>query len=185
MEAETEAQRKEQSIPLDWESDDTIPNPLELHTDKQAAQALDDVLSVFHNEQFPRVVEALFTDEAAFRQLYPKSLPRTLKYYRAYIICQLGVVLQQEARRDTNETAYRMDMGFVRLMREFTKALAIPESLWERVETVVEQLPATKKNQGGASPDLIAFVNQEFDVELRAGNYMSVIRHELNGFIRI
>jgi hypothetical protein len=131
-------------------------------------------------------VVALFTDEAAFRKACARPglpRPRRLKHYRAFVTAQMGALLRREARRERGSPASgTMDEGYARLMREFALVLGVPLSVWEQVEETVRRAPPTQTGEDGLSEEILTVVNREFDAELQTGNYLSVLKHELNRF---
>jgi DNA-directed RNA polymerase specialized sigma24 family protein len=187
LEHEREMRYIEQNVPESWDDPESAQGTaLEHYPDTAAVQALEAVASVLADGPYRDLVVALFTDEARFHRLcwsLGHARPRRrLKQYQAFVIAQMATFLRREARREVATDDETLDEGYVRLMREFVRLLGIPAERWERVEEAVRRSPPTLTNEDGLCEEILMVINKEFNVELQAGNYMSVLKHELSRF---
>jgi DNA-directed RNA polymerase specialized sigma24 family protein len=188
LEQERERRRVEQNTPDTWDSADSSGNasetPLERYPDSLATRAIEAVAGYFADGPYGELVEALFEDDETFRKISQYPVRRRSKHYQAYVVCQMGAFLCREARRDVTGGGIEdgLDRELVRLMQEIAGIIGVPREIWQRVEQAVRNAPPCGPGNDGISPELLDAVNRAFDVELHVGNYMSVLKHEMNKF---
>jgi DNA-directed RNA polymerase specialized sigma24 family protein len=160
-----------------------------------APASLPDILRFAGSGAYSSLIEALFTDEAAFRRsIHEAGARRHPRQYRALVLYQLGLFLWQETRGAPPEAV--RETG--RLLRHFVQALGVPVAWWEAVETAVhstawEALDDERDNptdngdvysertaSEAATTALLAAVNHVCGASLKAGNMLSVLRYDLN-----
>lgn len=187
LEHERETRYIEQNVPETWDDPEHAQGTaLEHYPDASAARALEAVAGVLTDGPYRDLIVALFTDKAGFQRLcwsLGNARPRRrLKHYQAFVIAQMATFLRREARHEAVAGGETLDEGYTRLVREFVRMLGVPEERWESVEEAVRRSPPTRANEDGLCEAVLAVINEEFDVDLQAGNYMSVLKHELGRF---
>lgn len=125
------------------------------------------------------LIDALFTNEAAFRQAgQVAGVRRHPRQFRAYVLYELGVFLWREIEGAPTDAAEEV----AGLLREFTAATGVPAGWWDTVEAVVmNHVSADDTDRNDAIILLLlATVNQLCGASVKAGNALSVLRHDLN-----